>query len=164
MRSWVLFRDVLEYLRAGDLLVLNDAKVIPARGAWLELETDKRDIVSVRIDRKRKQPVTVLLKALGIAETRDEILELFGDSECIKRTLEKDYTETREEALVEIYRRLDKEWSLIDRLCRGLGLEATNPSQMIREMRAHFEVPFDVIRQVTMDINPQKEEPKEKTT
>ena len=60
----------------------------------------------MRIDRKRKQPVTVLLKALGIAETREEILELFGDSECIKRTLEKDYTETREEALIEIYKRL----------------------------------------------------------
>ncbi|TDB38419.1 MAG: DNA-directed RNA polymerase subunit beta [Actinobacteria bacterium] len=81
-------------------------KVIPARGAWLELETDKRDIVSVRIDRKRKQPVTVLLKALGIAETREEILELFGDAECIKRTLDKDFTETREEALIEIYKRL----------------------------------------------------------
>jgi DNA-directed RNA polymerase subunit beta len=81
-------------------------KVIPARGAWLELETDRRDVVSVRIDRKRKQPVTVLLKALGIAETREEILELFGESECIQRTLEKDFTENREEALLEIYKRL----------------------------------------------------------
>jgi DNA-directed RNA polymerase subunit beta len=81
-------------------------KVIPARGAWLELETDRRDIVSVRIDRKRKQPVTVLLKALGIAETREEILELFGNAECIERTLERDFTETREEALIEIYKRL----------------------------------------------------------
>ncbi len=82
------------------------AKVIPARGAWLELETDKKDIVSVRVDRKRKQPVTVLLKALGIAETREEILDLFGNSECIEKTLEKDFTETREEALIEIYKRL----------------------------------------------------------
>ena len=82
------------------------AKVIPARGAWLELETDRRDIVSVRVDRKRKQPVTVLLKALGIAETREEILELFGNAECIEKTLEKDITETREEALIEIYKRL----------------------------------------------------------
>ncbi len=81
-------------------------KVIPARGAWLELETDRRDIVSVRVDRKRKQPVTVLLKALGIAETRDEILDLFGNAECIERTLERDFTETREEALIEIYKRL----------------------------------------------------------
>ncbi len=82
------------------------AKVIPARGAWLELETDRKDVVSVRIDRKRKQPVTVLIRALGIAETREEILELFGDSECIQRTLEKDFTENREEALLEIYKRL----------------------------------------------------------
>ncbi|MDP2233396.1 MAG: DNA-directed RNA polymerase subunit beta, partial [Actinomycetota bacterium] len=82
------------------------AKVIPARGAWLELETDKRDIVSVRVDRKRKQPVTVLLRALGIAETREEILELFGDSECMKITLDRDFTENREEALLEIYKRL----------------------------------------------------------
>jgi DNA-directed RNA polymerase subunit beta len=82
------------------------AKVIPARGAWLELETDRRDMVSVRIDRKRKQPVTVLLKALGIAESREEILELLDDAECIKSTLAKDYTETREEALIEIYKRL----------------------------------------------------------
>ena len=86
--------------------VIHTSKVIPARGAWLELETDRRDVVSVRIDRKRKQPVSVLLKALGIAESRDEILELFDGSECIKRTLEKDYTETREEALLEIYKRL----------------------------------------------------------
>ncbi len=82
------------------------AKVIPARGAWLELETDRRDIVSVRIDRKRKQPVTVLVKALGIAEGKEDIASLFADSECIKHTLEKDYTETREEALIEIYKRL----------------------------------------------------------
>ena len=82
------------------------AKVIPARGAWLELETDKRDIVSVRIDRKRKQPVTVLSRRSASPRRSEEILELFGDSECIKRTLEKDYTETREEALIEIYKRL----------------------------------------------------------
>ncbi len=82
------------------------AKVIPARGAWLELETDRRDVVSVRIDRKRKQPVTVLLKALGIAGTREDILALFDDAECVSRTLEKDFTETREEALLEIYKRL----------------------------------------------------------
>ncbi len=86
--------------------IIYTAKVIPARGAWLELETDRRDIVSVRVDRKRKQPATVLLKALGIAETRDEILEMFDNSEAIQRTLERDFTETREEALLEIYKRL----------------------------------------------------------
>ncbi|MDR3686363.1 MAG: DNA-directed RNA polymerase subunit beta [Coriobacteriia bacterium] len=86
--------------------IIYTAKVIPARGAWLELETDRRDVVSVRVDRKRKQPATVLLKALGLAETREEILELFGNSEAIQRTLERDFTETREEALIEIYKRL----------------------------------------------------------
>ncbi|NTW28401.1 MAG: DNA-directed RNA polymerase subunit beta [Coriobacteriia bacterium] len=86
--------------------IIYTAKVIPARGAWLELETDRRDIVSVRIDRKRKQPATVLLKALGIAETREEILEMFGNSEAIQHTLDRDFTETREDALIEIYKRL----------------------------------------------------------
>jgi DNA-directed RNA polymerase subunit beta len=86
--------------------IIFTAKVIPARGAWLELETDRRDIVSVRVDRKRKQPATVLLKALGIAETREEILEMFKNSEAIQRTLERDFTESREEALIEIYKRL----------------------------------------------------------
>jgi len=86
--------------------IIYTAKVIPARGAWLELETDRRDIVSVRVDRKRKQPATILLKALGIAETREEIMEMFGNSEAIERTLERDFTENREEALLEIYKRL----------------------------------------------------------
>jgi len=86
--------------------IIYTAKVIPARGAWLELETDRRDVVNVRVDRKRKQPVTVLLKALGIVETRDEILEMFGSSEAIERTLERDFTETHEDALLEIYKRL----------------------------------------------------------
>ncbi|MHB0976217.1 MAG: DNA-directed RNA polymerase subunit beta [Candidatus Aquicultorales bacterium] len=82
------------------------AKVIPSRGAWLELETDKRDAVYVRVDRKRKQPVTILMKALGFGGTNDEILTLFEGVEPIKATLEKDFTESREEALVEIYKRL----------------------------------------------------------
>ncbi len=99
----VYYADELD--KTSDRIIYT-AKVIPARGAWLELETDRRDIVSVRVDRKRKQPVTVLVKALGIAETREEILELFGDSECIQRTLDRDFTETREEALIEIYKRL----------------------------------------------------------
>jgi len=91
--------------KTSDKMIFS-TKVIPARGAWLELETDKRDIISVRIDRKRKQPVTVLLKALGIAETREEILALFDGAGCIENALEKDFTETREEALLEIYKRL----------------------------------------------------------
>jgi DNA-directed RNA polymerase subunit beta len=80
------------------------AKVIPARGAWLEFDVDKRDTVGVRIDRKRRQNVTVLLKALGWTE--DEMLELFGGAESIKLTLEKDHFETPEEALEDIYRKL----------------------------------------------------------
>jgi DNA-directed RNA polymerase subunit beta len=80
------------------------AKVIPARGAWLEFDVDKRDTVGVRIDRKRRQNVTVLLKALGW--TDEEILELFDGAETIKLTLEKDHFETQEEALEDIYRKL----------------------------------------------------------
>jgi DNA-directed RNA polymerase subunit beta len=85
--------------------VLYYGKIIPSRGAWLELETDRRGVISVRIDRRRKQPVTVLLKALGFGNN-DEILELFYNSPAIKTTLEHDFTETTEEALVEIYKRL----------------------------------------------------------
>jgi DNA-directed RNA polymerase subunit beta len=80
------------------------AKVIPSRGAWLEFEVDKRDTVGVRIDRKRRQNVTVLLKALGW--TAEEILELFEDAPSIRLTLEKDHFGTPEEALEDIYRKL----------------------------------------------------------
>jgi len=80
------------------------AKVIPSRGAWLEFEIDKRDTVGVRLDRKRKQSVTLLLKALGLTEA--QILEEFGDYESIRNTLEKDNAQTQDEALLEIYRRL----------------------------------------------------------
>ncbi|GAA4870117.1 DNA-directed RNA polymerase subunit beta [Serinicoccus chungangensis] len=80
------------------------AKVIPSRGAWLEFEIDKRDQVGVRVDRKRKQSVTVLLKALGW--TTDQILEEFGDYESIRLTLEKDHTTDQDEALLDIYRKL----------------------------------------------------------
>ncbi len=81
------------------------AKVIPSRGAWLEFETDKRDILSVRIDRKRKQPATLLLRALGIAETREEIVEVLGGSEMVLRTLDRDPATTKDEALIELYKR-----------------------------------------------------------
>ncbi|MGE5290082.1 MAG: DNA-directed RNA polymerase subunit beta [Micromonosporaceae bacterium] len=79
-------------------------KVIPSRGAWLEFEVDKRDSVGVRIDRKRKQSVTVLLKALGWDEAR--ILERFGDYESMRTTLEKDHTSGQDDALLDIYRKL----------------------------------------------------------
>ncbi|MEI5675419.1 MULTISPECIES: DNA-directed RNA polymerase subunit beta [unclassified Nocardioides] len=80
------------------------AKLIPSRGAWLEFEIDKRDLVGVRLDRKRKQNVTVLLKALGW--TNEQIREEFGEYESVMLTLEKDHTETQKDALLDIYRKL----------------------------------------------------------
>jgi DNA-directed RNA polymerase subunit beta len=79
-------------------------KVIPSRGAWLEFDVDKRSTVGVRIDRKRRQPVTVLLKALGW--TDDRIREHFAWSETLLATLEKDHIATSDEALLDIYRKL----------------------------------------------------------
>jgi len=81
------------------------ATVIPNRGAWLELETDAKDILYVRIDRTRKIPATVLLRALGFG-TDAEILQLLGEDEYIKNTLDKDNTDSVEKALIEIYERL----------------------------------------------------------
>ena len=79
-------------------------RMIPSRGAWLEFEVDKRDMVGVRLDRKRKQNVTVLLKALGW--TNEKILEEFGEYESIRLTLEKDHTANTDEALLDLYRKL----------------------------------------------------------
>ncbi|MGH9000496.1 MAG: DNA-directed RNA polymerase subunit beta, partial [Acidimicrobiia bacterium] len=88
-----------------------DAKVIPGRGAWLEFEVDKKNIVYVRVDRKRKQPVTVLLKALGMGDDAEALRTLLLDShgepfESIQNTLEKDHTETVDDAFLDIYRKL----------------------------------------------------------
>ncbi|NJP66477.1 DNA-directed RNA polymerase subunit beta [Streptomyces spiramenti] len=83
---------------------LFSAKIIPSRGAWLEMEIDKRDMVGVRVDRKRKQSVTVLLKALGW--TSEQILEEFGEYESMRATLEKDHTQGQDDALLDIYRKL----------------------------------------------------------
>jgi len=79
-------------------------KLIPSRGAWLELEIDKKDLVGIRIDRKRKQSITVFLKALGWDDAR--ILEEFGEYESMRATLEKDHTSSQDEALLDIYRKL----------------------------------------------------------
>ncbi|MGQ8875705.1 DNA-directed RNA polymerase subunit beta [Paenibacillus sp. TSA_86.1] len=81
------------------------ATVIPNRGAWLELEMDAKDVVYVRIDRTRKIPVTVLLRSLGFG-TDAEILDLLGNDEYIRNTLDKDNTDSTEKALIEIYERL----------------------------------------------------------
>ena len=80
------------------------AKIIPSRGAWLEFDVDKKDTVGVRIDRKRRQNVTVFLNALGF--DAGELLKLFGNAQSIQNTLEKDHFETQEEALEDIYRKL----------------------------------------------------------
>jgi len=84
---------------------LYNATVIPNRGAWLEYETDSNDVFSVRIDRTRKLPVTVFLRALGLG-TNAQILECFGEDFKLITTLEKDSTTSQEEALIEIYKRL----------------------------------------------------------
>lgn len=84
---------------------LHSATVIPNRGAWLEYETDSNDVLWIRIDRTRKIPVTVFIRALGFGT--DEIIEnLFGEDERIKATLQRDNTKNEEEALIEVYRRL----------------------------------------------------------
>ena len=81
------------------------ATVIPYRGAWLEYETDYNNVFWVRIDKNRKLPITCLIRALGIS-TEGQILELFGEDPLLKATLDKDPCKTREESLLEIYRRL----------------------------------------------------------
>jgi DNA-directed RNA polymerase subunit beta len=82
------------------------AKVIPGRGAWLEFDIDKKDTVGVRVDRKRRQYVTTFLRALGFGETDEELLALFDGSELIVNTLEKDPATTKDEALLDLYRKL----------------------------------------------------------
>ena len=87
------------------------AKMIPGRGAWLEFEVDKKGVVYVRIDRKRKQPVTILLKALGLGETEEELLNLILDPQgrpydSMRNTLDKDSTENADAAFIDIYRKL----------------------------------------------------------
>ena len=84
---------------------LYSSTVIPNRGAWLEYETDSNDIVYVRIDRTRKIPITILLRALNIV-SNTEIIEVLGETEQVLKTLEKDNTTTADEALIEIYKKL----------------------------------------------------------
>ncbi|HQY29864.1 MAG TPA: DNA-directed RNA polymerase subunit beta, partial [Thermomicrobiales bacterium] len=90
---------------------ISTAKLIPNRGAWLEFETSNRDVVSVKVDRKRKMPVSILLRAIGL-ESDDDLRAAFADVETdedrkfIQTTLEKESTKTKDEALIELYRRL----------------------------------------------------------
>ncbi len=82
-----------------------EATIIPNRGAWLEFETDVNDIIYVRIDRTRKLPATVLLRALGYS-SNGQIMDLFPEDERVRMTIERDHAESEDEALVEIYKRL----------------------------------------------------------
>ena len=97
----VYFERTIEKTSDKDIYT---TKIIPSRGAWLEFEIDKKDLVGVRIDRKRKLPVTIFLKALGW--TSEQILEQFGEFESMRLTLEKDNAQTQDEALLDIYRKL----------------------------------------------------------
>ncbi|WP_277219271.1 DNA-directed RNA polymerase subunit beta [Peptoniphilus vaginalis] len=81
------------------------ATLIPNRGAWLEFETDAQGVINVRIDRTRKIPITILLRALGI-ESNQEIMDIIGESEAVLKTIEKDTTTNKNEALLEIYKKL----------------------------------------------------------
>jgi DNA-directed RNA polymerase subunit beta len=82
------------------------SKVIPGRGAWLEFDIDKKETIGVRVDRKRRQFVTTFLRALSIAETDEEIIAILGDTELVRNTIAKDPTSTRDEALLDLYRKL----------------------------------------------------------
>ncbi|RCW40588.1 DNA-directed RNA polymerase subunit beta [Halanaerobium sp. MA284_MarDTE_T2] len=99
--SGVYFDD--ERTKDGRRLI--SGSIIPNRGAWIEFEYDKKRIISVRVDRTRKMPSTVLFRALGFG-TDSELLELFGDSEVVHDTIERDSTESQDEALIELYKRL----------------------------------------------------------
>lgn len=94
---------VMEHDKLGKLLI--SSTVIPNRGAWLEYETDSNDIFYVRIDRTRKVPVTVLIRALGVG-TDEEIKQLFGEEPKILATIDKDASKSYEEGLIEIYKRI----------------------------------------------------------
>ncbi len=103
VRSPGVYYDDKERDASGKILY--KASLIPNRGAWLEFEADSNDVIYVRVDRTRKLPVTVLLRAMGFASDA-KIVEMLGESEPLRATLERDTTNTTEEALVEIYKRL----------------------------------------------------------
>ena len=95
------FNDAMD--KSGKIIF--EGSIIPSRGTWLEFENDAKDVLNVRIDRNRKIPGTVLLRALGLS-SNDDIIEVFGDHEFIRNTLAKDNTTNTEEALIEIYNKL----------------------------------------------------------
>ena len=152
---------------------LFSATVIPNRGAWLEYETDSNDVIYVRIDKTRKLPITILVRALGYG-TDNEIKGFFGDEERLEATKEKDNTKTREEALLEIYKRLrpgepptvDSAVSLIDSLffdakrydLSRVGRYKFNKKLAIRLRIANQVAAQDVVNPQTGEILIQKGE------
>ena len=99
----VYFSQEIDKTSDKDIFI---GKMIPGRGAWLEFDTDKRDTVGVRVDRKRRQHITAFLRALGVIETKEEAIELFGDYPSIQNTIERDPDTTSEAALIDLYRKL----------------------------------------------------------
>jgi len=152
--------------------------VIPSRGAWLEfeigrpwfawvapgrpMESDKQfGEAYVRVDRKRKVPATVLLRALGIAETDEELIELLGDTFVLRRTLERDHTTTREEALVELYKRLrpgepanvESARSLLDGLFfNPQRYDLGKVGRFMLDRKLHLEVPEELHTLTNEDV------------
>ena len=104
VRSPGVYFDVAKD-KTSDRMIYS-GKIIPGRGAWLEFDTDKRDTIGVRVDRKRRQYVSGFLRALGIAETDEEIIDLFDGAQSIRNTIERDPAADKDEALVDLYRKL----------------------------------------------------------
>jgi DNA-directed RNA polymerase subunit beta len=129
------------------------SKVIPGRGAWLEFDIDKKDTLGVRVDRKRRQFVTTFIRALGFGETDEEILELFDGAQVIRNTLEKDPTSTRDEALLDLYRKLRPGELTTVESARGLIKTLfENPKRYDLTRVGRYKLDQKLGRTVTMDL------------
>jgi DNA-directed RNA polymerase subunit beta len=146
---------------------LYSSTVIPNRGAWLEYETDSNDVIYVRIDKTRKLPITVLARAMGYGSDA-ELTAVFGEEERLKATIEKDSTKTKEEGLLEIYKRLrpgepptvDSAMSLIDSLffdAKRYDLSRVGRYKFNKKLALHLRIANqiaakDVIHPITGEI------------
>ncbi|ONI40169.1 DNA-directed RNA polymerase subunit beta [Candidatus Epulonipiscium fishelsonii] len=155
----------IEFDKVGKRLF--SATVIPNRGAWLEYETDSNDIFSVRVDRTRKVPVTVLLRAMGVGSDT-EIIEMFGEEPKILETIEKDGTKNYEEGLLEIYKRIrpgepptvESAENLLNNMffdprrydLAKVGRYKFNKKLALRNRIVGFELAEDVVNLVTGEI------------
>jgi len=152
---------------------LFSSTVIPNRGAWLEYETDSNDVIHVRIDKTRKLPITVLARAMGCGSD-NELTSFFGEEERLKATIEKDSTKTKEEALLEIYKRLrpgepptvESATSLIDSLffdAKRYDLSRVGRYKFNKKLALHLRITNqiaakDIISPITGEILVQKGE------